>query len=71
MLFRSVLVHDYAAAPANSPALHEFEVLDDPAALATRGDVTVAVICCPWPQYRAVKFPATTTVVDSWGVTQA
>ena len=67
---RRVLVHDYAAAPANSPALHEFEVLDDPAALATRADVRLAVICCPWPQYRAVKFPATTTVVDSWGVTQ-
>ena len=67
---RRVLIHDYAAAPANSPALHEFEVLDDPAALAARADVRLAVICCPWPQYRAVKFPATTTVVDSWGVTQ-
>jgi UDPglucose 6-dehydrogenase len=67
---RRVLVHDYAAAPANSPALHEFEVLDDPAALATRSDVQLAAICCPWPQYRSVKFPAATAVVDSWGIIQ-
>ncbi len=29
-----VVVHDYGAKPANSPNLHEFDHLDDPAALA-------------------------------------
>src|SRR6266446_6844597 len=40
-----VLVHDYGATPANAPGLHEFEVLADPATLATRNDVKVAVLC--------------------------
>lgn len=61
-----VLVHDYAASPANSPSLHEFEVFADPAALKDRADVKVAVICCPWPQYASVKFHPETQVVASW-----
>ena len=63
-----VIVHDCAAAPANSPALHEFEMIGDIASLATRSDIKLAVVCCPWPQYRALKFPAGTTVLDCWGV---
>jgi UDPglucose 6-dehydrogenase len=31
-----VLVHDYAAAPSNSPSLHEFEVVENPKTLAER-----------------------------------
>jgi UDPglucose 6-dehydrogenase len=61
-----VEVHDYGATPANSPSLHEFVVLTDPSALATRGDVKLAVVCCPWPQYRHVKFPAAATVLAPW-----
>ena len=61
-----VLVHDYGATPANSPNLHEFEHIADPASLEKRGDIPVAVICCPWPQYRTVKFAPGTKVVASW-----
>jgi len=61
-----VVVHDYGAKPANSPSLHEFERLDDPAALQQRGDIKLAVICCPWPQYRSVKFAPGTKVLTPW-----
>jgi UDPglucose 6-dehydrogenase len=63
-----VLVHDYGATPANSPSLHEFEVLADPATLASRNDVKVAVLCCPWPQYQSLKFAANTIVVAPWKI---
>lgn len=63
-----VQVHDYGATPANSPSLHEFEVLADPATLAGRADVRVAVLCCPWPQYRSLKFAPGTTVVAPWKI---
>jgi len=63
-----VQVHDYGATPANSPGLHEFEVLADPATLAVREDVKVAVLCCPWPQYKALKFAPGTTVVAPWKI---
>lgn len=61
-----VLVHDFAAAPANSPSLHEFEGVSDAAAFKDRGDVKVAVICCPWPQYRGLQFHPQTRVVAPW-----
>jgi UDPglucose 6-dehydrogenase len=61
-----VLVHDYGAKPANAPSLHEFEHLDDPAVLQQRADVKLAVICCPWPQYRSVKFAPGTKVLIPW-----
>jgi UDPglucose 6-dehydrogenase len=61
-----VLVHDYAAAPSNSPSLHEFEVLKDPNILAQQKDLKVAVLCCPWPQYRDVKFAPQTKVIAPW-----
>ena len=63
-----VLVHDYGATPANSPSLHEFDVIADPAALTTRNDVKVAVLCCPWPQYKSVKFSPATTVIAPWKI---
>src|SRR5438132_2490943 len=50
-----VLVHDYGAKPSNAPSLHEFEYLADPGTLQQRKDVTLAVLCCPWPQSRLVK----------------
>lgn len=61
-----VLTHDYGATPANSPSLHEFERLEDPKTLAARSDVQLAVICCPWPQYRTLEFSPTTAVLASW-----
>jgi UDPglucose 6-dehydrogenase len=61
-----VLVHDFAAKPLNSPALYEFEILDELGGLEQRTDISLAVICCPWPQYRAVKLPPTAKVLPTW-----
>jgi UDPglucose 6-dehydrogenase len=61
-----VLVHDFAAKPENSPSLLEFEVLGNVDALATRDDIMLAVICCPWPQYRDLKFGLGITVLTPW-----
>ncbi len=61
-----VLIHDYAAAPSNSPSLHEFEVIENPKALQERKDIKVAVICCPWPQYQSFRFHPQTRVVVKW-----
>ncbi|HEX4639159.1 MAG TPA: nucleotide sugar dehydrogenase [Chthoniobacterales bacterium] len=63
-----VLVHDFAANTSNSPALIEFEWLADPNSLAKRNDVDLAVICCPWPQYRSLKFSPSTQVLATWQV---
>jgi UDPglucose 6-dehydrogenase len=61
-----VTVHDYAATPSNSPSLHEFEVIEDPHAFQDRKDIKIAVVCCPWPKYKAVSFHANTKVVAPW-----
>ena len=61
-----VVVHDYGAKPANAPSLHEFEYIDDPAVLQQRAEVKLAVICCPWPQYRSMKFAPGTKVLTPW-----
>jgi UDPglucose 6-dehydrogenase len=61
-----VVVHDFGAKPSNAPSLHEFDYLDDPATLQQRGDIKLAVICCPWPQYRSMKFAPGTKVLSSW-----
>jgi UDPglucose 6-dehydrogenase len=61
-----VLVHDFAAHTTNSPALLEFELLNDLNGLNARKDVDLAVICCPWPQYRDLKFCPTTKVLSTW-----
>jgi UDPglucose 6-dehydrogenase len=63
-----VLVHDFAAAPANSPALHEFETLASPSDLADRSDLAAAILCCPWPGYRDLRFAPTTQVITPWKV---
>jgi UDPglucose 6-dehydrogenase len=62
----NVIVHDYGARPDIAPSVHEFDHLADPAALEQRTDIKLAVICCPWPQYRSVKFPPTTKVLTPW-----
>jgi UDPglucose 6-dehydrogenase len=61
-----VLVHDFGAKPSNNPSLHEFEIIKDLAVFASRNDIKLAVICCPWPQYKEVKFTATTNVLAAW-----
>lgn len=63
-----VLVHDFAATPSNSPSLHEFEMLTDPLALKSNGDVKVAVLCCPWPQYKTILLHPTTKIVAHWKI---
>ena len=61
-----VLVHDFAATPDNAPALHEFECLGSLADLKERSEVKLAVICCPWPQYRDLKLGPTTQLFNPW-----
>ena len=63
-----VVVHDVAAKPENSPSLFEFETIGDVSELARRDDIKVAVICCPWPQYRDLKFSAKTSVMTPWKI---
>jgi len=61
-----VLVHDPGAKPSNSPSLHEFETIEDLVTLASRDEIKLAVICCPWPQYKQVKFAPGTRVLAAW-----
>jgi UDPglucose 6-dehydrogenase len=61
-----VLVHDFGAKPANNPSLHEFEVIENLGALASRNEIKLAVICCPWPQYKDLKFAPATRVQAAW-----
>lgn len=63
-----VLVHDYAAKPSNSPALHEFEILDELEGLEQRKDIQLAVVCCPWPQYRSLRLPESTRTLPTWNL---
>ena len=61
-----VFVHDFVADSKNSPSLLEFEMLDKLEELATRKEIKLAVICCPWPQYRNVKFAPSMIVMTPW-----
>ncbi|MGZ5871397.1 MAG: nucleotide sugar dehydrogenase [Bradyrhizobium sp.] len=61
-----VLVHDFAATPANSPSLHEFELISNWEAFKKNPGVKLAVICCPWPQYRDLALAAETSVFTPW-----
>jgi UDPglucose 6-dehydrogenase len=61
-----VLVHDFAANPANAPALHEFECLSSLAELKRRNEVKLAVICCPWPEYQGLALGPTTQIFTPW-----
>lgn len=63
-----VVVHDFVARPANSPSLHEFELLEDILTLPQRDDIALAVICCPSPQYGALKVSPKTKVLSPWKV---
>ena len=61
-----VLVQDFAANSENNPALRGFEFVSDINCLSTRDDVDLAVVCCPWPQYRSLKFSPSTKVLATW-----
>ncbi|HTS16500.1 MAG TPA: nucleotide sugar dehydrogenase [Verrucomicrobiae bacterium] len=61
-----VVVHDFAAKPATNTVLREFEVIEDPSDFPSREDIALAVICCPWPQYKDVKFASSTKVLSAW-----
>jgi len=61
-----VLVHDFAATPANAPSLHEFGQISNWAEFKTKPGVKLAVICCPWPQYRDLVATAGTRVFTPW-----
>jgi UDPglucose 6-dehydrogenase len=65
---RKVLVHDYAAAPSNSPSLYEFQVLGNPESLKDHAEVKVAVLCCPWPQYSSLEVHPNTKLLAFWKV---
>jgi UDPglucose 6-dehydrogenase len=61
-----VLIHDFAATPANSPSLHEFELISSWEEFKANPGVSLAVICCPWPQYRDLAPTAATRVFTPW-----
>lgn len=63
-----VVVHDYAANAANSPALLEFESLSEPGLLRREKRLKAVLICNPWPEYAKIKFPKGVAVFDPWGV---
>jgi UDPglucose 6-dehydrogenase len=63
-----VVVHDYGANGANAPSVHEFEHIKDPGVLESRDDINLVVICCPWPQYRNLKFRPGTKVLTPWKI---
>jgi UDPglucose 6-dehydrogenase len=63
-----VLVHDCAANPQNSPSLLEFEWLSELAKLKGEKRLKAVLVCCPWPDYKSLKFPKSTKIFDPWGV---
>jgi UDPglucose 6-dehydrogenase len=60
-----VLIHDCGANAKNCASLREFQTVNLEE-LENRPDIKLAVICCPWPQYRSVKFADKTTVLTPW-----
>lgn len=63
-----VLVHDCAANPQNSPSLLEFEWLGEPAKLNAEKRLKAVLLCCPWLEYKTLKFPRGAKIFDPWGV---
>jgi UDPglucose 6-dehydrogenase len=63
-----IVVHDPGATPANCPSLHEFERLDNIISLEARTDIKLAVVSCPWPQYRNLKVSPKTMLLSPWRI---
>jgi len=61
-----VLIHDFAATPANSPSLHEFELISNLNEFENNPGVKLAVICCPWTRYRDFAPISGTRVFTPW-----
>lgn len=61
-----VLVHDFAATLANAPVLRDFELIANWEEFKTNPGVKLAVICCPWPQYRDFATSTKTRVFAPW-----
>ncbi|MBV8922107.1 nucleotide sugar dehydrogenase [Bradyrhizobium sp.] len=61
-----VLIHDFAATPANSPSLHEFELISNLDEFENHPNVKLAVICCPWTRYRDFAPASGTRVFTPW-----
>ena len=61
-----VLVHDFAATPDNAADLREFEVISDWEKFREDPHVGLAVVCCPWPQYRELAPRNGTRVFSPW-----
>ncbi len=41
-------------------------MVEDISRLAPRNEVKLAVICCPWPQYKEAKSAPATRVLAAW-----
>jgi UDPglucose 6-dehydrogenase len=63
-----VLVHDFAATPANTACLHEFELISDWEEFKRNPGVDLAVVCCPWPEYRGFTATNGTRVFTPWQI---
>ena len=61
-----VLVHDFAATAANAPDLHGFELISNWEEFEKNPHVDLAVVCCPWPQYRDLAPRNGTRVFSPW-----
>ena len=61
-----VLVHDFAATPDNTADLREFELISDWEEFKENPHVRLAVVCCPWPQYRDLTPRNGTRVFSPW-----
>lgn len=61
-----VVVHDVAANADNAPDLAELNHLTDLVGLKGRDDIALAVVCCPWPQYKNLEFAPSTLVLRGW-----
>jgi UDPglucose 6-dehydrogenase len=61
-----VIVHDFAATPANAADLREFELISNWEQFKENPHVNLAVVCCPWPQYRDLAPRNGTRVFSPW-----
>jgi UDPglucose 6-dehydrogenase len=61
-----VLVHDFAATADNAPDLRDFELISNWEEFKDDPHVELAVVCCPWPQYRDLAPRNGTRVFSPW-----
>jgi UDPglucose 6-dehydrogenase len=61
-----VLVHDFAATSVNTACLRDFDLVSNWEEFRKNPGVKLAVICCPWPQYRDLAASKATQVFTPW-----